>query len=203
MASIFHFVYPAVVVLIGVVFLHKPLNRGTLLAVILCVCGIGLFYEPGQSLDWTGCALALTSGVTYAIYVTLLGSFRYQEIAGYRMVFYMSLVCSAAMLVICAAGNLLTLPQSAMGWVMCALLALLVSVLATLLFQRGTFLIGGERAAVLSTVEPLTGVVIGILVFHETVTPGMGIGSALVLSACILIPLFDAEKKKSSAANRP
>ena len=65
------------------------------------------------------------------------------------------------------------------------------------MFQRGTFLIGGERASILSTVEPLTGVLIGIIVFQEKITIGMGIGSALVISACVLITIFDKKHSVS------
>ena len=42
-------------------------------------------------------------------------------------------VRSSAMLAVCLSGNMLTLPKSVTGWVMCVLLSLLISVFATLL----------------------------------------------------------------------
>ncbi|MBR4017233.1 MAG: EamA family transporter [Oscillospiraceae bacterium] len=84
-----------------------------------------------------------------------------------------------------------------LGWLLCVLLAMVISVGAVVMFQRGTFLIGGERASILSTVEPLTGVLIGIIVFQEKITIGMGIGSALVISACVLITIFDKKHSVS------
>ena len=194
-ATVFHFVYPAVVVLLGLVFLHKKVNVGTLLAVLLCVGGLCLFYDPNEQLDWSGCALALASGVTYAIYVVLLSAFRH-EVSGFKLSFYISAVCSVVMLAVCLMAGRLTLPATAVGWLLCVLLALVISVGAVVMFQRGTFLIGGERASVLSTVEPLTGVLMGIVVFQEKTTLGMGVGSLLVISACILITVFD--KKRSA-----
>jgi len=196
-ATVFHFVYPAVVVLIGFVFLHKRINAGTLLAVLLCVGGLCLFYDPKERLDLVGCVLALTSGVTYAIYVVLLSAFRYKEVSGFKLSFYVSAICSAAMLAVCLLKDCLTLPTSVAGWLLCVLLAMVISVGAVVMFQRGTFLIGGERASILSTVEPLTGVLMGIIVFQEKTTIGMGIGSALVIAACILITVFD--KKRSAS----
>ena len=196
-ATVFHFVYPAVVVLIGLVFLHKKINVGTLLSVLLCVGGLCLFYNPNEQLDWSGCALALASGVTYAIYVVLLSVFRYNEVSGFKLSFYISAVCSVAMLAVCLIAGRLTLPATVVGWLLCVLLAMVISVGAVVMFQRGTFLIGGERASVLSTVEPLTGVVMGVIVFQEKLTLGMCIGSVLVISACILITVFD---KKHSAS---
>lgn len=198
-ATVFHFVYPAVVVLIGLVFLRKRINVGTLLAVGLCAVGIFLFYDPNEPLDWSGCALALASGVTYAIYVVLLSVFRYKEVSGFKLSFYISAVCSTVMLAVCLMVGRLTLPTTVAGWLLCVLLAMVISVGAVVMFQRGTFLIGGDRASVLSTVEPLTGVVMGIIVFQEKITPGMGIGAVLVISACILITIFDTRRKVSES----
>lgn len=195
-ATVFHFVYPAVVVLIGLVFLKKKLNAGTLLSVLLCVVGICLFYNPNEPLDWSGCALALASGVTYAIYVVLLSVFKHKEVSGFTLSFYISLICAVVMLAVCLVTRKLILPATITGWLLCILLALVISVGAVVMFQRGTFLIGGERASILSTVEPLTGVFMGIIVFHEKVTVGMGIGSVLVILACILITVFDSKKAK-------
>ena len=194
-ASVFHFVYPAVVVLMGLVFLKKKLNWGTALAVVLCVVGICLFYNPDEPLNWGGCGLALASGVTYAVYVVLLSVFKFKEVSGFKLSFYISLICAAVMLVVCLVGGKLTMPTNLAGWLLCGLLALVISVGAVVMFQRGTFLVGGERASILSTVEPLTGVVVGAIAFHEAITPGTAVGSVLVIAASILIAVFDAKQK--------
>ncbi len=194
-ATVFHFVYPAVVVLIGILFLKKKLNLGTGIAVLLCVAGIALFYNPKEPLNWTGCILALVSGVTYAVYVVMLSAFKYKEVSGFKLSFYISLVCSIIMLAVCLITNKLTLPTNLAGWLLCMLLALVINVGAVVLFQRGTFLIGGERASILSTFEPITGVVMGYFAFSEPISFMTGIGSALVIIASILIAVFDGKKK--------
>lgn len=195
-ATVFHFVYPAVVVLIGMLFLKKKINLGTGLAVLLCVVGIALFYNPKEPLNWTGCILALISGVTYAVYVVMLSVFKYKEVSGFKLSFYISLVCTVVMLAVCLLTNKLTLPTNLTGWLLCIALALVINVGAVVLFQRGTFIIGGERASILSTVEPLTGVVVGYLAFGEPISFMTGIGSALVIAASILIAVFDGKKSK-------
>ena len=194
-ATVFHFVYPAVVVILGMLFLKKKLSLGTGIAVLLCIVGIGLFYDPSQKLDLIGCAIALASGVTYAIYVVLLSVFKYKTVSGFRLSFYISLVCTIVMFIVCLLTNTLTFPTNFLGWALCLLLALLISVGAVVMFQKGTFLIGGERASILSTVEPITGVVAGYLFLDETMTVGMIIGSVLVIAASILIAVFDGKKK--------
>ena len=111
-ATVFHFVYPAVVVLIGVVFLRKKLSPMTLLAVVLCIGGICLFNDPNEPLDLEGCVLALISGVTYAVYVVLLSVFRHKELVGMKMNFYISAICTVVMLAYCLLSNRLILPTT-------------------------------------------------------------------------------------------
>ena len=82
--------------------------------------------------------------------------------------------------------------------VLSALLALTISVGAVFLFQQGTFLIGGERAAILSTVEPITSLFIGTLAFREVIGTRTAVGSVLVIAAGTLIALFDLHRAKQA-----
>lgn len=197
-ATVFHFIYPAVVVLIGLLFLRKKINMQTIFAVALCVVGICLFYDPNQPLDWRGCVFALVSGVVYSVYIVVLSAFRYQEVVGFKLQFYAAVVCTVCMLAVCLFGGFLTLPGTVTGWVLSVLLAVIIGFVAVALFQRGTYIIGGERASVLSTVEPLTGVVVGAIVFQERITPFSFAGVALVLTACVLIALADTKSKEKT-----
>ena len=56
-------------------------------------------------------------------------------------------------------------------------------------FQKGTFLIGAQRAAILSTFEPITSIFVGILFLNETLTPRILLGSAITLVAGVFITL--------------
>ena len=66
---------------------------------------------------------------------------------------------------------------------------------AVVLFQQATFTIGGERASILSTLEPITSILLGVAVFHEALTVRTVIGSVLVIGAGILIAALDLRKK--------
>ncbi len=196
-ATVFHFVYPAVVVVGGVLCYRERMTGGNLISVLLCVLGICLFYTPGQPLDLWGSILALASGVAYAAYVMLLAHFRHKEqVSGYLLSFYMFAVNAAVLLAICLAGDFLIIPTSAKAWILCFLVAIVVNVCAVSMFQRGTLLVGGPQASVLSTMEPITGVFMGALVFQEVITLQTGIGAALVILASILIVLFDMRSSR-------
>ena len=73
------------------------------------------------------------------------------------------------------------------GWGVAFLFSFAISVVAVVLFQEGTFLIGAQRAAILSTFEPITSIFFGILFLGEALTPRILLGSAITLLAGALI----------------
>ena len=198
-ATVFHFIYPAIVVLAGMMFLKKTKQLGNVISVIICVVGIGLFYTPGEPLNIKGTVLALVSGVTYAVCVIALSNFKYSEISGFLFSFYVVAISSVVMFVVCVASGQLALPQTLQGWLMCALFALAITTGAVVLFQQATFIIGGERTSILSTLEPITSVIVGVIVFKEHMSARVAIGTILVIAASLLIAIVDMNKAKKEA----
>ena len=194
-ATVLHFVYPALTVVAGILFLRQRANIGTLLGVVACMAGIVMFYDPGQPLAWQGVALALASGVAYTGYILCLAAFPCKEITGFSFGFWLSVVNTVLLLGVCLVSGKLTLPTTLTGWVLSLMLAMVTNVGAMVLFQQGTRMVGSQRAAILSTLEPIVSVIVGAVVFHEVVGVRTVIGSALVLLASVLIAIFDARKK--------
>ena len=190
-ATIFHFIYPGVVVLISFLFFKKKVGFGTIISLLLCLGGIALFYTPGSSITLEGSAYAFSSGVTYAVYVVLLANFKRKELSGWVLSFYISVICSLVLFVVCVASGQLTFPVSLQGWGLSLVFALAVNVGALVLFQNGARIIGGEKAAILSTFEPITSVVAGTLFLGEVIGISTGIGTVMVLAASIMITVFD------------
>ena len=196
-ATVFHFVYPAVVVIGGALCFRKKLLLGNVVSILLCIAGIGLYYTPGQPLNWTGTAFALLSGVAFAVYVLFLPRFPFREtVDGFLFSFYIAAASSVITFALCIATGQLAFPTSLTGWGLCVLFSLLITVGAVVLFQQSAFMIGGERTSILSTLEPITSVVVGIAVFHEEITARILVGSLLVITASLLIAIVDLKKRK-------
>ena len=195
-ATVFHFVYPAFVVIGGLVFFKQKLKAGVWVSLALCIVGVCLFYDPTAKVNLAGAGLALLSGVTYAVYVLILSAFKYKEINSFLFSFYLSCVTTAVMLIYCIATDQLAFPVSLSGWAMAVFFGLVVNVGAMVLFQKGTFLIGGQRSSILSTMEPLTSVI--LVIFSAgigNISIGTWIGSVLVIASTVLIAVFDAKKQ--------
>ncbi len=190
-ATVFHFISPIVVVFGEYLLFKKKLGTKNALSVIFCVIGIMLFYNRQSEINFKGSFFALASGITCAIYVICLSGFKYKEISGFSFSFYIALVSSAVMLPVCLFTNQLALPQSNLGWLLTILFSLSLNVGAVVLFQKGTFLIGGGKASVLSTLEPVTSVLAGVAVLGEKITAPTAAGTVLVIIASALIAADD------------
>lgn len=194
-ATVIHFAYPAVVMIGGLLFFRQKLRVMGIASMVLCITGICMFYTPGESLDLTGSLLALASAVSFASYVLLLSRFDSTRVSGFLFNFYVTVVCSIFTLIVCLASNSLALPASLSGWGLCVVFSLLVTTGAVVLFQQSTFLIGGDRASILSTLEPITSVLLGCIFFREPFGIRVALGTALVVAASILIVLPGKRKK--------
>ena len=150
-STTFHFIYPAMTILGGVVLFRQKVGWGRVFCVLLCRVGILLFYEPGGALDPFGSAIALASGVTYALYIILLDYFRLESLSRFKLSFYISATCATVMLVVCLVTGTFRLPGNALCLGVCFLTAFLAGAAANVLFQTGTLIIGGQRASILST----------------------------------------------------
>ena len=195
-ATVFHFIYPATVVIGEILFLRHKMKLGNMVSVALCVLGILMFFDPNAKLNFAGSAYALISGATYTIYILLLSNFRFPSVSGFLLSFYISIVSGIVMLCMCLGTGMLTLPVSAVGWISCILFAMVVNVGAFVLFQEGTLLVGGVQASILSTLEPIVSMIVGVLVFGETAGLRTLVGAFLVILASILIALTGMKHTK-------
>jgi drug/metabolite transporter (DMT)-like permease len=67
------------------------------------------------------------------------------------------------------------------------------------LFQQSAFLIGGEGTSILSTLEPITSVIIGVVIFHEPFGIRLLIGTILVILASVITVFFSLLKRDKKA----
>ena len=73
LATTFHFTYSIIVMLLLWLFCHKTFTVQKLVSATLCTTGIILLGQTSSSLSLFGAIIAVLSGLTYAIYIVLLG----------------------------------------------------------------------------------------------------------------------------------
>lgn len=195
MSTILHFVYPTFVLLICVLVFREPLNPRKITALVLSTLGILSFFDGGLSANIAGIAIALTSGLTYAFYMVYMDKSGLKDMHPVKVSFYNSIFVGLFSLLYGFCTSQVTFALTPKAWVYTFIIAVLVSSGAVMLLQMGIKLCGATTAAILSMFEPITSVVLGILILKEDFSWMKLVGCVLILTA-----VFILTPRKSSMA---
>ena len=181
------YLYPAIVTLLSALIFKERLTPIKLGAVLLALAGTILTIRPTGSGSTLGILLGVASAIIYSIYI-LVGS---------RVMPQSGVISSSTVVMISAAivyGGIVTVqgpafPRTRLGWAAILAIALISTVLAIVTFFAGLKRIGPSRAATISTLEPVTSVVLAALVLGEGFNTLQAIGGCLILVAALLCNL--------------
>ena len=187
MATTIHFTYPVFTILGCVIFLHEKIRKMKVLAVVLSFGGILFFYNGDGSVSLLGMALAFVSGMTYAFYTIYLRESSLKDMDSVKLIFYLNSVGTVMMLVMSLVTGDFTVGLTPVAWVVAAFLAVSASFIGVLGYQVGVKCIGPQNTSILSTFEPITSVIIGVLVYQEGFTVRTLLGCLCILSSVIIV----------------
>ena len=187
LASTLHFTYPVVVMLLSALVLRTRLSHLQIFCAVLCMAGIILLTRTNGSLNLRGGAMAVLSGVSLALYVVYVSKSGLKNLPMFQMVFWLSLFTAAYLFVFNLAAGTLVIRLPWQAHAAQFLQAVCCTLLAMVLFHKAVSLIGGVKTALLTTVEPVVGILTGIIVFGEQMTVRMLCGIVLVLLSAILL----------------
>lgn len=202
MASTLHFVYPIIVILGYSFFYKQKINIVKFVSVIICTIGIFLLYDGSESVSLLGILLAFISGLTYAFYVLYIDSSGLKTMNPIKLTLYLSIVGALVMFFFSIISGEFTMALNPMGWLFTVILSVVIALGAVSLLNVGIKLIGPQSASILGTLEPITSVIIGALVFNEVLGLRGIIACSLILIAVIIIAVFDIKVAKEKAREK-
>jgi drug/metabolite transporter (DMT)-like permease len=185
--SILLYVYPAIVVVLARIVFGETLRRLRLLALFVATVGVVLVVDPRPAghLDLGGVLLGLTSALVYSIYIIAGGSL----LRGAAPLVATAYIATVAGVVFLVAGAFTGQLQGfqPIGWAVIAGIAVIPTVIAATAFVAGLGAVGPTRAAIVSTLEPVTTVALAAVVLGEALTPARIAGGVFVLVAALLV----------------
>lgn len=197
-----HFTYPVFVTLGCVLFFNEKLSKQKIIALVIAMCGIGCFFiESLNSASFSssillGLILAVASGAFYAFYIIFMDKSGLKGESPFKITFYVAINSSICMFFYGIFTNELVLSSlTTKSWIISSVFAFLCTVVALSLLQVGIKYIGASEAAVISTFEPITSVIFGVLLLGEKVTP-LKIVACILIFAGVLILSFAKENTK-------
>ena len=213
LATTLHFMYPvSVTVIMALVYKQRP-SVVTICAIILSLVGVALLCLRESSTGVSSLLsilLVLLSGVCYAVYLVLVSTVRcINQQNSQKLTFYVLIFSGAFFMLSTLQGRGLQIIPSASAGINLLLMATLPTLLSNLALVRSVKNIGSTLTSVLGAMEPLTAIIVGILVFDESLRGLMVVGIILILvsvSLIVLSPLLDkriAERLQRLARNKP
>lgn len=189
-ATTIHFLYPALVAVISVVFLREKLSPRCLISVILCGVGVLLMMELGGQITLPGILIAAASAVTWAVYIVVLSKLKLPEMRSEHILFFIAILSFAlitAVTVLDGAFMECVRQMTPLGWILSACVGFVTSVFGIAFFAFGVRKTDAQLAAIASTLEPIVCILMGVIFLQESFSVRTGIGAALILTAVILL----------------
>ncbi len=201
-ATTIHFIYPVFVTIGCVLFYKESLGLQKVIALLISTAGIACFFfgvdmSQGFSGDmFLGLVLALVSGVTYAFYIVYMDKSGMKNQPVFKITFYVALVSTVAMGIYGTITGELTLSTlTPKAWILSAIFSLLCTVVALSLLQVGIKLIGASTAAILTTLEPITSIIFGVILLGESMTMIKVVACALIMLGVVVLSLAKEKNK--------
>jgi drug/metabolite transporter (DMT)-like permease len=188
---------PVFVVVLSALLFHEPFTRRKLLALLLTIAGCVLvagILSSGERISGKALLLGLGSGLGYALY-SIFGRIALQKYDSMTITVWTFAFAAAGAAVCC----LIDPPEVPLTAALCPTgiaatlgIAFFCCVLPYLLYTKGLTGVETGRAAILATIEPAVGALIGIIVFSEPLTASKAAGMALIFLSVLTLSKSDS-----------
>ena len=189
-AAVLLYTAPTFVMLFSILLFGEKMTKTKgivlLMTFVGCILVTGLL-EGGAAFTWQGIAIGLASGIGYALY-SIFGTYAIK--AGYGSLtisFYTFLMATITMAFLVEPVAVVTQITELGQWPLAISFALLTTVVPYLSYTKGLSGLPASKASVTATIEPVVAAVLGIVVFHESVSMLKLTGIVLVLSSVVVM----------------
>lgn len=184
------FIYPVLVAIIMAIFFKEKITKTVIASISLISVGITLLYhgKEGATLNLHGVLIVLLSALLYSLYIVGVKNIKLiRHMNSAKMTFYVmlfGLIVYITNLNFCTQLQPLTSPHL---WLYAFGLALFPTIISIETINVAIKLIGSTTTAILGSLEPLTALFFGVVIFHEQLTVRIIIGIVAILCGVILI----------------
>ncbi|MBL8508447.1 MAG: EamA family transporter, partial [Chitinimonas sp.] len=179
------YTFPVIVTLIAAVWLHEPLTRRKVAALLLASVGLALTVGDALSGSPVGIAFGLGAALIYSVYIAVGTKLTPQ--AGALPSATVVMLGGALTVLLVSLWQAPVMPRSPLGWMAIAAIGVMCSVIAALAFFAGLARVGASEAAMLSTFEPVVTVVLAAGLLGERLSVSQCLGGAVIIAAVLLL----------------
>lgn len=184
LAMVVSFCYPMIVMLLNVILYKVPVTKVYYLVFFVLLLGMVLLVDMQEfNFDILGIIFGILSATLYAFYMV-----------GSKKIIIPSIVSTLMVLIGCTLTCLLfscydasfCMPEGISNWCYLICAALISTILPILLLLKSLKYITPEKASILSVLEPVFVVILGVFLLEENISILQILGSVLILSGSIV-----------------
>ena len=196
LASTLLFVEPVFIALILWIFFRERISLWTIISIAICLAGVVFLCNPGPGAHVTalGATLVILSSLAYALYMVIINKSRIGKLHGSTITFYSLLF---GMIVFAARTQFFTqvqpVPSGLIPWACIVGISIVPTIVSLMTVAISIRYIGSVAVSILGALEPITGVMFGVLLFGEILTVRASIGIVLII--CAVMTLVLTKKK--------
>lgn len=182
------FSYPIAIALYSWLAHRNTMSFLTLLTLLLMFVGLILLHDfSGHTLNFSGLFMGIMAALSYAFYIIGSKKFATADMNPNLLTMIVCFGSASLFLILSLTSRSFILPQSFGSWISLLALGILVTALPIQLMLRGLKFVSATRASIISVLEPLVTVIVGIILLNESVTALQFIGCFLILTSAIFV----------------
>lgn len=188
------FIYPTLVLLMSSLIFKEKIKPGQWLAVLVTYVGLAIafigeanFNSNGNNNFFLGSALIFACALTYATYITGSGRLIPQVGAAKFNSYAMSFASLGVLLHFFLSSNVSLFHLESIVYLYGFLMAVFSTVIPSYLVTAAINRIGSENVAIVSSVGPVSTILLANIFLSETVSVWQLIGTALILTGVLII----------------
>lgn len=193
-ATSLHFLHPIVVALICMFAFKDKVSNEKIVCFGLCLAGVLLMSgDMHQSLNRIGIVIALLSSITWGTYITLLDKLKITGLTSEQVIFFVGLFSMVLTALFGLLSGKIAVQVTPNGWMALAAVNILAAICGSAFFAIGIRRTDAQTAAIASTLEPITSVIIGVLFLDEMLSVRSFVSIAMILMAIIILTRFETK----------
>lgn len=185
LSTMLHFSYPTLVVIITTFFFKEKFNTAKVYAILASFLGMFLIANLSGGGEQIGILFALTSGMTYALYIVGNDKGTVNRFPLLLKIFYAS-AGTACIFGIQTLGNI-SLPSAGIDIFLLFGVCGLGTLAAYYFLTKGIKLVGAVTASFFNMLEPIFSLLISTIVYQDALEIKSILGGILILSAVFII----------------
>lgn len=188
LAMVIFFSYPIIIALTAWLTRKSSFNMITLIILMTMMVGLFLLKDPSDnSVNMVGILFAIGAAASYAFYI--IGTKKYSSLTldSSSQTLLVSVGSALIFLLLALKTHTFMFPSSLKSWMYLLGLGILVTGLPIQLMLEGLKQITSMRASIISVLEPLVTVFVGVFLLEESLSYMQMMGVVIILGSAIVI----------------